>query len=319
MLKEPLRKLSLALVLLLGPAAVLLAQGVADSQGYSYDGNRWYEVEVTVFSTDYVPSRNAEIPAPEKTRPAYLPRLRELQAPGGSFDVEFPSERVASDIQPGGSPLLPGVTAAVAEPAPVLLGPLHSPAVPGSFRIADFARTPFIDLTAQAAQFAALNRNLEGSGEHRVLWHKAWRQPMQGRAQTPALFASGGDEYGNHTELEGSLRLSDNGGNVTLDINIWLSRFTRDLPVGDPEWQIPDRPFPLEQTQAAPVQPVAFQQTPGPTLPGWLVTEVWQLEQTRELGANQLYYLDHPALGVLIQLRPYQLPALETAVDEADF
>jgi hypothetical protein len=47
--------------------------------------------------------------------------------------------------------------------------------------------------------------------------------------------------------------------------------------------------------------------------------EVWQLAQTRELGAGQLYYLDHPALGVLIEVRPYLLPERIVVNDEEDF
>ena len=51
----------------------------------------------------------------------------------------------------------------------------------------------------------------------------------------------------------------------------------------------------------------------------WTLSAVWQLAQTRELGANQLYYLDHPAIGVLIQVRPYVLPPRLVNELESDF
>lgn len=316
----PKPKLRLMFLLCFAPGTALLAQDAADPQGYSYDGKRWYEVEVSVFSNAYVPSANAEVAAPEKTRPGYLPRLRELQAPGASFDVEFPSEKLPDATLPAAGQSLPGQAAALPEEPPLpLYGPLYSPALAGSFHIEDFARSAYLDLSAQVAQFVAINRNLNGSGKQRVLWHKTWRQPLEGRAQAPAVFVGGGDEYGSHSELEGSLRLADNAGSVMLDANIWLSRFTRDLPEAEPQWHIPDRPFPLAQQPGAVMQPLSLAPLLMPTRPDWLVIEVWQLEETRQLSANQLYYLDHPALGVLIQVRPYQLPARETAADAADF
>jgi hypothetical protein len=40
------------------------------------------------------------------------------------------------------------------------------------------------------------------------------------------------------------------------------------------------------------------------------------LNQTRELGPNALYYLDHPTMGMLVEIRPYQLPELELPLSE---
>jgi hypothetical protein len=83
------------------------------------------------------------------------------------------------------------------------------------------------------------------------------------------------------------------------------------------QWHIPERPFPMSASRTE--QPDERVNDVLAVVPNWTLAEVWQLKQTRELGANQLYYLDHPALGVLIQIRPYELPARQTAADEADF
>jgi hypothetical protein len=295
----------LALVL----SCCLLSSGLL-AQEYSYDGNRWYDVEVSIFTNEFPPGPFAEIAIADKLTPVYLSRLRELLPRSSSFVVDFGEMQQPLSAGSG----LPAAIEPLPEPLPVLPGPVYSPAVPRAFRITDFSRDPYVDLDARVAQFTAMNRNIDAAREHRMLWHKLWRQPMQGRAQTQALFISGGEVRGRHTELEGSLRLSDNGGNVMLDLNIWLNRFTAGAADSAMEWEIPELPFPLLETAAG----QSLAQSPAPAME-WVLAEVWQLEQTRELGANQLYYLDHPAVGMLIQIRPYLLPPRLVAEDEEDF
>jgi hypothetical protein len=284
------------------------------AQEYSYDGNRWYDVEVSIFTNEVPGGATSEIPVARKLTAAYLPRLRELQTRSSVFMIEFPQDQppvvaAAPVIAPA---LLPSEP--LAEPT-IMMGPIYSPAVRDGFKITDFERDPFIDLGTRAAQFTAMNRSIDSAPEHRLLWHKAWRQPMEGRAQTAAIFVGGGDLQASHNELEGSLRLSDNAGGVMLDINIWLNRFGAALAPGSnaagEEWKIPEVPFPTEMPFSSVVTELAPAQQQ--------LIEVWQLEQTRELGAGQLYYLDHPALGVLIQVRPYLLPPRLVAEDQEDF
>jgi hypothetical protein len=192
---------------------------------------------------------------------------------------------------------------------PVQLGPLYSPAVRDSYKVNDYAWDAFITLADRIAKFTAINRNLSDSPEHRVLWHQVWRQPLQARAQTPAIFVTGGEHISGHAELEGSLRLSDINGRATLDVNVWLNGFGNAGDIAESEWKVPELPLTLEET----AEPALV---PADSRP---IIEVWQMLQTRELGANEIYYLDHPAFGVLIQLRPYLLPEQPVVSDEVDF
>ena len=286
--------------------SLAFAASGACAQELSYDGKRWYDVEVSIFTNDVPGGARTEIPVARKLTATYLPRLRELQSRSSAFLIDFPEDQLRAAV-----PLLPAAapTAEVPEMPTIVMGPIYSPPVRDAFKLTDFDRDPFIDLDARAAQFAAMNRNIDGAQDHRLLWHKVWRQPVEARAQTPAVFVLGGDLRGAHGELEGSLRLVDNAGGAMLDINVWLNEFSA-VPVSTAyeaeAWKIPQLPFPFPPETTALV--------PDPT--PWELTAVWQLAQTRELGVNQLYYLDHPAIGVLIQVRPYVLPPRVLAEDD---
>lgn len=305
--------------LILGGA--LLCSTTLRAQEYSYDGNRWYEVEVSIFAIESPRSQYSETTAPDLVRPSYLPRLQQLLTLGNSYAVPFPA-----DLAP--APLLPPPL--VTEPLQAWQqqlrnGPLFSPAVPNSFRVLDPARDPYMELDVRGSTFLAMNRNLAGAGRYRVLWHKLWRQPMQGRAQGQSVFVAGGAVHGAHRELEGSLRLSDNAGRVMLDVNLWLGSFVRGTATGDLEWQLPTLPFNAAGPEATGSLAIATNAmgtaaTESAALEDeWIVTEVWQQQQTRELGAGQLYFLDHPTLGVLVEVRPYVLPVRLAEENQEDF
>ncbi|MGV3591342.1 MAG: CsiV family protein [Gammaproteobacteria bacterium] len=338
-------------------AGCLLVCGIstAAAQEASHDGRRWYDIEVSIFTNDVPGGSRSEFPVARKLSAAFLPRLRELTDRTSALMIEFPGDLVpallpatqvataqagAGQVEPG---QLSGEPIENAEPS-VVMGPIWSPAVRESFKLPDFERDPFVDLGTRAAQFTAMNRTIDGAPDHRLLWHKVWHQPLEARAQTPAVFVVGGDRRAEHYELEGSLRVVANGTGAMLDINVWLNEFragnampapAEPLQQTEAEWKIPALPFPAV-TNASPAQPQMQVQQPAqsqtpfqaplPVQPGieapassWELTAVWQLAQTRELTANQLYYLDHPAIGVLIQVRPYVLPPLLPVDGAEDF
>jgi hypothetical protein len=43
--------------------------------------------------------------------------------------------------------------------------------------------------------------------------------------------------------------------------------------------------------------------------PEYAVTRIMQFNQSREMRPDQFHYLDHPALGMLVQVTTYQRPA----------
>ena len=311
----------------LAPAAVAADAPARDPRGPSADGNYWVEVEVTIFSSVYGGQQYSELPVPDSNNLRYLPQLRTLVNPADSYAFPFaPVEAVAA------APVLAADAAATIAPPvsteavvlPINEGPLFSPALPGAFKLVDLERDAYVALDRRFWRFNQLNSRLQSAGEHSVLWHNVWRQPLRARSQAAALQISGGGVFGEHQALEGSIRLSGQGQGIVadLDANLWLTTFSEQPPAvddGDDTWQLPERPVPpvAAAAEAERLQSEAIQQVPATT---WYPASIWHLNQSRDVGPNALYYLDHPALGLLIEIRPYLVPEiLVPATSEQQF
>ncbi|MDT8397234.1 MAG: CsiV family protein [Pseudomonadales bacterium] len=256
-----------------------LFTGAALAQDFSYDGNRWYEVEVSIFSNAGEDGPNTETTVAENVKLRYPARLRALHPATAAFMIDFENPDVTDSI-----------------PAPSLpIGPEFSSAA-NNFRLPDFSRDAFIALGPQFHKFATYNRRLDNAVEHRLLYHATWRQPMLDRSQTSAVFIRGGERYGAHNELEGSLMFSFNVNRVDLEARLWLSTFTP-AKRSPALWDLPSQPFAAETTSV--LQPEIF-----------TVSDLAFLEQSRAMTRGTLHYLDHPDFGLLVEIRPYQLPAL---------
>src|SRR5690554_4553942 len=90
-----------------------------------------------------------------------------------------------------------------------------------------------------------LNRYANALGRHsghRVLFHEAWRQPFRDNREAPPVIITGGDAYGSHFELEGSIRVTLSRY-LHLNTNLWLTRFDPNTGQTPGTWpQLPNRP-----------------------------------------------------------------------------
>lgn len=282
------------LPLFLGLSATLLASGdiVAAEATVEQD---WFQVEVTVF-TNEDGSAETELWTPNKLGLGFPQRLRTLKK---SSDVLQLSDWTSLT---GTSETM--LSNAVVTPA--VVGPL--PFAPGdSFKLPDYARESFLALPPADYDFVSTNRALTQSADHRILYHNAWRQPMTRRNVATAVAVTGGGEFDDRFELEGSLALYyNNGGDrVIFAPNLWLTSFTTDDNATE-EWQLPVLPGIL--------QPVVNE----PATQEYFVGRIIRFNQTREMRSDEFHYLDHPAMGVLIQITPYSVPPLPTSETETE-
>jgi hypothetical protein len=189
-----------------------------------------------------------------------------------------------------------------------VIGPL--PYAPQeSFRLPDFEREAFLELPPEAHELTASNRTLAQSAAHRILYHGAWRQPMTRRNAATAVAITGGQEFNDRHELEGSVSLYFNnaGERVIFDSNLWLSYYSTEND-SEQSWTLPELPSELAPANAieAPIEAVEY-----------AISRIIQLRQTREMRSDELHYIDHPAMGMLVQVTPYLVPeALPESVPE---
>jgi hypothetical protein len=257
----------------------------ANAQTFSYDGNRWYEIEVSIFTNQNASAVNQELFLPEHVELLYPEPILQLTP----YLQNYYLDSWQSDATPGSSDVLIEEIIDLPNFGPELREQNTD------FRLIDKDRDPFISLGEEEHEFTRFNRNIDQSPGHRVLFHAVWRQPVLNKIQASAIVVSGGDRYGQHSELEGSLLISYNINRVDVDARLWRNSFNI---ITDQEWNVPLSPF-IDHNNDEVFDDFQL-----------LIDQVYPMLETRQMISNQLHYLDHPALGMLIEVRPYELPPL---------
>jgi Peptidoglycan-binding protein, CsiV len=314
MIKRQLIQLLLATPISMG--SVLLAPTVLAAEAADAPIERWYQIEMTVFTHEASPL-DQELWSPGKLSLGFPENLQRLGSVSdylqlddwtvlspAAFTTSTTTPAISSVPQVGittsnPAALTPPLPGAQLLSAPILVGPL--PFAPAeSFRLPDLAREGFFALPPEAHRLTATNRALNQSAQYRILFHNAWRQPIPRRNAAAAIGIVGGRQYSEHSELEGSVIFYFNNAEDRLIFNgnLWLSSFnTQDNSTE--EWNLPVIPGVLvgagESTSEPPQE--------------YFVNRILQLREVREMRELELHYLDHPALGVLVQITPYTPPA----------
>src|SRR5690606_37360086 len=167
---------------------------------------------------------------------------------------------------------------------------------------------------------------------YQVLYHQAWRQTLASASASPWVVVQGGRPLGQHHELEGSLRIyRGNDGHINVATRLWRPHFgTATAPGSEtaaaaqpasaaiqwPTLPLPPAPprkalsafFALDDGDEG-LQP-AQQSAPPPTQ---TLVDLDVLEHAQIINSRELHYLDHPRLGALVRVVPYQLPGDEAA------
>lgn len=288
-MKTLLRRQSL-LVLLLACAA----HSPVHAQAVSTDN--WFQIEVTVFLYEDA-NLDMENWSPNRLSVAFPERLQRLQQVSESLQLTDWSALAPAPLAPPATVALDVIDA----PAAVLVGPPPYAPVPISFRLPDFARTPFLQLPPEAQDFLGTNRAITQSTAHRIVFHGVWRQLLTRRGAANAVAVMGGRQYNQRREVEGSLSfyLTSSGDRVILESNLWLNRFATQTEADSP-WKLPVLPaILLSQSQDDELEQTQF-----------FVNRIIQFQENRDLRVREFHYLDHPAMGLLVQVSPYTLPPL---------
>jgi hypothetical protein len=187
---------------------------------------------------------------------------------------------------------------------------------------------PFTLLNSNQHSFNSIKKRLVNTRGFRQLFHRAWRQPIGKRNNSESILIRGGNQFDNHYELEGSIKLGlERYLHITTDL--WLSTFVNKAEQGDRQWPIlPRVPIHSSATQISNIDPNTsvdysadnllsitkdeaenMSSSENPFLDlgsnNYAVNQTIALRQSRRMRSNELHYIDHPLMGVLVKITRY--------------
>lgn len=273
-------------------AAFVLLAGALLSQT-SAAQERWFQIELLAFSRQ-VPSQEEQWPT--NIRLGYPHNIVELK------DPDQPPASVITSHAGGDEPVNAADISADRE----------TPAKP------DIEREPFYVLPASERNLSRQATALQRNGGYQVLFHQSWRQPINNSKNSPAIIIQGGSNYGQHTELEGSITFSL-PQLLQINTRLWLTRFEPNYGQEPGEWPaLPKTPAQLRaelQAESALSASLFNEQNdwlsmntttaPVEVVEPYLPQRVILLQEERRLRQGELHYIDHPLLGIIVQITPY--------------
>lgn len=119
-----------------------------------------------------------------------------------------------------------------------------------------------------------------------ILFHGAWRQPVETATRATGVLMSGGRSSGAQRELSGYVALSAENY-LHIDVNLWLSQFAAAGEIADgPQLPVPNGV--IADPAAAPAA----------------IGKLFVLTQQRKLRSGELHYFDHPRFSALVVVKP---------------
>jgi hypothetical protein len=179
----------------------------------------------------------------------------------------------------------------------------------------------FAALGGEALQLKDLVERLREASAYRVLLHRAWRQPgLPEDASRPVLIRAGEnlgarhpelmlpsyvfDETGNLVEIPAPTRLDELTGTVRVALGRFLHVYS-DLVLRriEPLW---DTPTPAPSPAVGGDTPATDRPATG-AAPLVRLQEI-PVQEYRRMRSRELHHLDHPLLGMLVQITPLPPP-----------
>ncbi len=281
---------------------------------------RWYQVELLVFSHESGSSAEEWDALPEL---AYTPEARFLVFParvsarheehGGDSRVDEFGRQLITLVDPQADP---GTDIPLAQPEASDPQALPEPA---GIEPAAALPTPFIALPHPRRELHGKSAYMQRTGRYRTLFHETWVQPVASEARAIPLVLDDSGALESWPRLQGTVKLHLSRY-LHIETNLWLNTSGDYLPG---TWRMPAAPLgPPSLIVEAPepeLEPYYVNQVPAPEEeealdPNALPLEAagpvypWRhavlMQQSRRMRSNEIHYLDHPLLGVVIKFTP---------------
>lgn len=277
------------LLKILGIAAALISAIVAPLvHAQTKTHEGWYQVEMIVVARK------------DDTGQEHWPSNIKLRYPGDWVELKDPNATINTAVDDSASSIAPSV---------------------------DLTKEAFYLLPASERQLNAQAQKLQRNPRFEVLFHNAWRQIVTNKKSSKAIIINGGQTFGQHQALEGSIRLSV-ATYLELQTNLWFAQFDVNVGQGITQaWpEIPLRPnyaaatlnnlsldseVEAELEQALATENTQWStsnfdaNTTAPETDNFVTRQIILLQQERDMRTSEVHYLDHPVLNVIIQVTPY--------------
>ena len=262
---------------------------------YSFAQERWFQIELSIFSNENTEDRNAE---------SWLPSDYELNYPKNMRKLSLLTDLFLSDHNLDGRLSVTGSASQEEIDAMIRNDQLKNirpriKSTESNFKLFDFSRDEFTQLSPVDSDFQQTNRTLERSSDHRLLYHGLWRQAVRQSSNAVPIYIEGGLRYGDNHELQGSvtIRFNENEERVVVDTHIWLIEYSI-VKDSSSEWKLPQIPESIRRENRENSSSLTY-----------FPNNVYVMDQSREMRSNEFHYLDHPALGLVISVKPYSVPS----------
>jgi hypothetical protein len=196
----------------------------------------------------------------------------------------------------------------------------------GANSMIDLAKAGFYQLPSSEQSLGPQAQKLARDSRYQLLFHQAWRQEIGSQKNAKSILIYGGETFGEHQQLEGSIRLSV-ATYLKIQTNLWLSAF--DINVGQEQtnnWPaIPLRPnraavsnaslaLDADFTHALTAENNQWKQlddsnfdaaTSSEEKDAYITREIILVREERDMRSTEVHYLDHPVVGIIIKIIPY--------------
>lgn len=190
---------------------------------------------------------------------------------------------------------------------------------------ADLDREPYYLLPKELHALNDQTQEFKWSRQHRVLFHQAWRQPIVDKTDATSIIINAGDTFGAHSELEGTISISVSRY-LHLKTNLWFSEFVHNYGQDKGHWpELPIRPSlqeysltQIEENIESPwdrVQPLNDEYDKILDRP-FIPEQITLIKQKRRMRSKEVHYIDHPKVGIVILVEPYEIPEAVNASAE---
>lgn len=192
---------------------------------------------------------------------------------------------------------------------------------------------PFYFLPKQDRILNKIASNISRRNNFRILFHEAWRQVVLSEKASPSVLIFGGDTFGEHSELEGSININV-ARYLHFNTNLWFSEFQVNTGQSRYDWsdlpQDPRKALALLTFDSENMTPSFNNATISSStaiipanswsidsitneLPNFLSSpylpqHITTLKQSRRMRSNVLHFIDHPELGVVVKILHYEKP-----------